>query len=264
MKKLLSLILVCMPLLCSAQNEWERPLSPAERLEQAKKAEAEAKKALKEEKKKAKEERKMQKRQGKDAGADKKEKKAVATTVKEKKPDVKREKIKDPKDEKYLADNAVPVVGDKVVYSLSLDVHGQRASDIYNRVYAYLDNLSQEENQIKSSIALVNKTEHIIAAKYNEWLDFSKSFIALDRTKFSYTIIAKCSDDHLDLTMERLSYNYEEDRETGFKSTAEKLITDEYAVNKKHTKLQPGTAKFRRKTIDRKDQIFNDIKSLFK
>lgn len=253
-----------MPLLCSAQSEWERPLSPAERLEQAKKAEAEAKKALKEEKKKAKEERKAEKKQGKNTSADKKEKKAAATVVKEEKNTVKAGKIKDAKDEKYLVENAVPVVDDKVVYSLSLDVRGQRASDIYNKVYSYLDKLSQEENQIKSSIALVNKSEYIIAAKYNEWLDFSRSFIALDRTKFSYTIIAKCSDGHLDLTMERLSYNYEEDRETGFKSTAEKLITDEYAVNKKHTKLQPGTAKFRRKTIDRKDQIFNDIKSLLK
>ena len=43
---------------------------------------------------------------------------------------------------------------------------------------------------------------------------------------------------------------------------AEEWITDKYAVNKKHTKLYPLSAKFRRKTIDRKDFIFNKFNTL--
>lgn len=264
MKKLLSLIILCMPLLCMAQNEWEKPLTPAERLEQAKKAETEAKKAMKAAKKAAKEERKKLKKQGVTTIEQERSEKTIVEQSRKETIAETSKKIKKAEDAKYLVANAVPVVDNKVVFDLTLNIPNQDAQSIYNKVFTYLDNLAQESNQLNSSVALVNKSEHVIAAKYTEWLDFTKSFLMLDRTKFSYTIIANCYDNRLDLSMMRLSYNYEEDRTTGFKSTAEQLITDEYAVNKKHTKLQPGIAKFRRKTIDRKDEIFDNIKSLFK
>jgi colicin import membrane protein len=46
--------------------------------------------------------------------------------------------------------------------------------------------------------------------------------------------------------------------------TAEEWITDKEAVNKKNTKLLPISGKFRRKTIDRKDFLFNKFESLLK
>ena len=123
-----------------------------------------------------------------------------------------------------------------------------------------LDAMAKKENQKNSGIILVNKEEHMIAAKYSEWLEFTKNFFILDRTEFNYTIIATCKDNHLTMTLERISYNYEENRETGFMLPAEKLITDEYALNKKKTKLMPMYSKFRKKTIDRKDEIFQEVK----
>ena len=80
----------------------------------------------------------------------------------------------------------------------------------------------------------------------------------------SYIIIANCSDNKLHTTLERISYAYEEDRSTGLKTSAENWITDKFAVNKKGTKLIPGSAKFRKKTIDRKDQIFQLIDNALK
>ena len=136
---------------------------------------------------------------------------------------------------------------------------GKTAQEIYDLAYVALDSLAHTEEQIKSNIALINRKEHMIAARYREWLEFSKSFIALDRTEFSYTMIAKCYDNKLHLTLSRISYNYEEGRSTGLKTTAEKWISDKQAVNKKRTKLIPGTAKFRKKTIDRKNAIFKYI-----
>jgi colicin import membrane protein len=65
------------------------------------------------------------------------------------------------------------------------------------------------------------------------------------------------------MTMGRISYRYDEERlKQVYK--AEEWITDEYAVNKKNTKLYPVSAKFRRKTIDRKDQIFETIRNVLK
>lgn len=264
MKKLLLFIILCMPLLCMAQNDWEKPLTPAERLEQAKQAEKEAKKAKKEAKKAAKEERKRQKEQGEIVEQKQKYEQVNPSEKQDKKAEVVPEKIKNSEDAKYLAPNAVPLVDNKIVFNLTLNLPQYDAQSIYDRVYNYLDKLAQEENQINSSIALVNKKEHVIAAKYTEWLDFQKSFISLDRTKFSYTIIVYCYDNRLEVSMKRLSYNYEEHRTNGFKASAEDLITDKKAVNKKKTKLLPGSAKFRRKTIDRKDELFDNIKQLFK
>lgn len=155
---------------------------------------------------------------------------------------------------------AVPEIDGKVVFTLDRDVPGMSADSIYNRVYAYMEMFIRQPNQHDiSRIALVNKSRHIIAARMKEDLVFSSSFLSLDRTVFNYMLIATCTDQHFHLTMDRLSYEYEMDRSTGFSETAEELITDKKAVNKKGTKLVRGVAKFRRKTIDRKDDVFEGI-----
>jgi colicin import membrane protein len=70
-----------------------------------------------------------------------------------------------------------------------------------------------------------------------------------------------CSDGEANVKMTRISYDYDTDRKP-VHYTAEEWITDKYAVNKKHTKLYPISGKFRRKTIDRKDFIFNKFNTL--
>lgn len=165
---------------------------------------------------------------------------------------------------KYL-DGAVTINSEgKVEFTLDTDANGKSADEIYNIVYQYMSELTQGENNIKSRMALVNKDQHIIANTMDEWLVFSNSFISLDRTEFKYNLVASIKDNHLTLTLERLNYIYEEDRSTGFKAPAEKVITDKYALNKKKTNLAKIFGKFRRLTIDRKDQIFNDLTALVK
>jgi len=255
MKKILIFLLFFMPSLSMAQSEWEKPMTAAEKLELAKKAEAESKKAKKEAQKALKEERKRIKKLKKSGVEISEADKAKAEKIFTQEP-------KSSKDKEYLKKDAVPEINGNVVFTLDIDVPGKTAQDIYDKVYTFLDKMSQEPNQIKSGIAIYNKKEYIVAAKYSEWLDFTKSFFILDRTEFNYTIIAKCQDGHLNMTLERISYNYEEGRENGFKASAETLISDKYAVNKKGTKLVPGSAKFRRKTIDRKNQIFDAVKGI--
>lgn len=165
-------------------------------------------------------------------------------------------------DPKYLAADAVPLVDGKVVFTLDEDVPGKSAQEIYDIVYATLEDMTKAENQFEESkIALVNKTEHVIAAKFREWLVFRSTALTLDRTVFNYTIIANCSDGHLNLTLSRISYAYELDRNdvSGMTTSAEEWITDKYAVNKARTKLRRHTGKFRQKTIDRKNIIFKTI-----
>ena len=221
MKKILISILLGVPMLGFAQSEWELPNA------------------------------------NKQTAPDntRKENKADSQNGKEAAP------MAEAKDWKYVRPNAVPESDGKVVFTDDMVFQSAPAQKIYEAAYATLDSLAHSEQQIQSGIALVNRKEHIIAARYTEWLEFSRSFISLDRTKFNYTIIATCSDNKLHLSLERISYSYEETRETGFKTNAENWIADKKALNKKRTKLLNGPSKFRKKTIDRKDEIFAYIKS---
>ena len=139
------------------------------------------------------------------------------------------------------------------------------ADSIYDKVYAVISEIVDEGKgsglQPQARIAAVNKAEHTIAARVKEWLVFTSNFISLDRTEFNYTLIARAKDGHVSVKMERISYAYEMNRKdaAGMKEKAEDWITDKHALNKKQTKLSPLSGKFRRKTIDRKDNIFQRV-----
>lgn len=174
--------------------------------------------------------------------------------------------VVDNPDEKYLV-GAVPEEDGRVQWALDVDIPGKSAEQIYDIVYKWLNGLTKEENQLEGScIALVNKKDHIIVATIKEWLVFRDSFLSLDRSKFFYTLVAECKDNHLTLKMNRLFYRYEEERrgQGGIAYKAEEWISDSKALNKKKTKLLPGSAKFRRKTIDRKDYLFENIEKTVK
>ena len=283
MKKLILTAMLIIPFCGNAQST----LTPQEQFEKAKKEAEVAKQAVKEAKRQAKLATKQTKQKRKETEDDfliKETKKTKIDTVQTTKntndnagwtvPPTLNKDITNSKrtkdsstttklnwkhDPKYLT-GAVPLNAEgKVVFTLDIDVPDKNAQQIYDRVYAYLNNMSQEGEQQGSRIVLVNQNEKAIVAKYTEWLTFSESFIALDRTLFSYTIISRCSDNHLQLTLERISYNYEKGHQGELKSKAENYITDQYALNKNRTSMINGPAKFRRKTIDRKNQIFENI-----
>lgn len=165
-------------------------------------------------------------------------------------------------DAKYLA-GAVPVVNGNVVFTLDKDVPGMSADQIYDKVRGVLAEVVAEPNQVKemSKVAVDDKASHTVGARLSEWLVFRKSALSLDQTLFNYQLIAKVSDGHLHLTMERMGYLYEMDRTDtkGMETKAEEWITDEWALNKKGNKLSKYSGKFRCKTIDRKDNIFGRV-----
>lgn len=167
-------------------------------------------------------------------------------------------------DPKYLTGAVSTNEEGKVEFVMNTDANGKSAQQIYNLVYNYLADLTQNSNNINSRVALVNPSEKIIANAMDEWLVFSSSFISLDRTEFRYQLVAKIADNSLQLTMSRLYYSYEEGRSTGFRDAAENIITDKYALNKKKNGLAKLFGKFRKGTIDRKDQIFSEIEALVK
>lgn len=193
---------------------------------------------------------------------------AIPTTVAKKKEEAKpvlmANGVELKEDPKYL-EGAVKLNQEgKVEFTLDTDANGKTAKQIYDIVYEYMSDLTQSDENIASRVALVNPNEYIIANSMDEWLVFSSSFISLDRSEFKYQLVAKIADNHLNLRLLRISYSYEEDRPTGFKAPAEQVITDKVALTKKKNDLAKIFGKFRKKTIDRKDQIFSEITTLVK
>lgn len=189
----------------------------------------------------------------------------VTEEVEEKKVEKTAEGVVLKEDPKYLA-GAIQLNADgKVEFVLDTQANGKSADEIYNIVFQYMSKLIKNEQNINSRIALVNrnnKNEQIIACIMDEWFVFNQSFFSLDRSETKYQLVATISDNHLHLSMTRIVFNYEEGRSTGFKEPAENVITDKYALTKKKNDLAKIYGKFRRGTIDRKDQIFNDLTKL--
>lgn len=172
------------------------------------------------------------------------------------------EQPKENPDAKYLVPNAVPEVDGKVVFQTTLTAEGKTADEIYDILLQQLTKMTTEPNQIAGSVVVQNdREEHKAGAIFHEWLVFKDLALSLDRTQMNFQLHVTTADGKAEVSIDHITYDYDLERKPQH-YTAEEWITDKNAVNKKHTKLYPISAKFRRKTIDRKDFIFNKFNSL--
>lgn len=178
-------------------------------------------------------------------------------------PEANEQGVKANPDQKYL-EGAVPVVDGRVTFRTEISAPGKSADQIYAILHSYLARMAKDPNQTEQSrIALADSVKHFLCGSYQEWLVFKSTALVLDRTRFIYNIIAECSDGKATISLTRIAYFYDEERNPQtFK--AEEWITDEYGLKKNRQKLSRISGKFRRKTIDRKDYLFNKFASLLK
>jgi colicin import membrane protein len=165
-------------------------------------------------------------------------------------------------DQKYLA-GAVPEVDGKVVFKTTVDAPGKSAQQVYDIVLDYMKKLVHEPNQFEQSRVVLEDKGRQVGATLQEWLVFKSTALQLDRTRLLYNLIVDCADGKADVTMSRINYIYDEERDPQH-YVAEEWITDKWGLNKKQTKLARVSGKFRRKTIDRKDFLFNKFAELLK
>jgi len=162
-------------------------------------------------------------------------------------------------DRPYLA-GAVPEVDGKVEYNVDVELPGKSDQQIYDLAMTALDNLAHDANQkATSKVALINRDEKKIVAKYDEWMVFANKILELDRTEFSYVIEAECVDGCMHLKIFRLRYEYGSGKYS-LNASADDVITDRLMLTKDGTQLKKTNAKFRRKTVDRVNDIINTIK----
>ncbi len=170
-----------------------------------------------------------------------------------------RNKEKKVIDKKYL-EGACPEVNGKVQWDKTINVPGKSAQQIYDSMMTFMQAFCRSNGMTdKSKVAVVNKVDHEIGATMQEWLVFENRPLSLDQTKFNYQLIVRCYDGRCAISMRNMSYIYEEDRGGGA-FPAEDMLSDAEALNKEKDGFQKGgVRKFRTKTIDRKDQIFQTI-----
>ena len=158
-------------------------------------------------------------------------------------------------DQKYL-EGAVPVVDGQVVFETTIKAHGKTGKQIYDIMLNQLQQLTQGPEQFEqSSVTLQNADQLQIVGNYQEWLVFKNKPLNLDRTRLFYHLFVDCRDGEATVKMTRIVYLYDEERDPQT-YYANEWITDRYGLNKKKTKLARVSGKFRRKTIDRKDYLF--------
>lgn len=161
--------------------------------------------------------------------------------------------------QKNYLKGAVPVVNGAVVFEQSYTAQGKTKQQIYDSLLVFTQKLVAADDRKTQSRIMENDVDKgIIVANVEETLYFKKTKWVTDATRFYYHLIFECSDNKFKATMQRIRYIYEPERNfnNGNPINAEEWITDEHAFKKNGVELSRATGKFRRKTIDRKDELF--------
>lgn len=161
-------------------------------------------------------------------------------------------------EERYLA-GAVPVKDGKVVFSKEINRATLSQGQIYDILLKWAQSNFNSEN---SRIVYSNETKGELAIVGEDYLIFSSTALALDRTLMSYRMTIKCENHACLLEIGGIRYKYDVSyQQEPEKYLAEEWITDKLALNKDQDKLSRITGKFRRKTIDFVDKTFESAAS---
>ena len=166
---------------------------------------------------------------------------------------------------KYLK-GAVPEENGIVTFKKSFSVPGKSEAELRETMRQYVNQLVDNSIPAPGNYArIMEDSEAGITARVCEWMVFKKKPFNLDRTRFRYQITANVSGQRITISISNITYYYNEDMETmnGMIFKAEEWISDKEALNKTQTKLYPKSGKFRCKTVDRAEEIFDEAMDLF-
>lgn len=165
----------------------------------------------------------------------------------------------------YLA-GKVPVVNGMVTFEKTVNAPGLSKAQIFEKALQYVNTLVESsEHPDYSRITSQSSDDGAIAASVTEFMYFKKKKWETDYSHFRYQYLIQCSDGKADIKIQRLSYVYDEERNAsnaGF--SAEEMITDENAIKPGGKLLRKTEGKFRMKTIDRIQQLFDETESAIK
>ena len=160
---------------------------------------------------------------------------------------------------KYL-EGAITFKDDKITFEDEIKVPTMTKDELYKSMLEWAEKRFVSDNKLTSRVVYTNEENGEIVASAEEYIVFSSSALSLDRTRIYYHFYIQVENGTCHLTMSRIRYWYDENRDGGERYSAEEWITDDMALNKKKTKLAPICGKFRRETIDLKDELFSSAR----
>ena len=153
---------------------------------------------------------------------------------------------------------AVPVVNGKVAFEEVIQAEGLSAEEIETRVNEWIKRRLTKPTVI-SSRRFDSEQPNTTIIKSEEYIVFKNTFLVLSRARIYYYLTITAEDGQCTFNMSRITYWYDdEDEKGGIKMKAENWITDEMAFNKKG-RLKKFEGKFRRKTIDLKELLIEEL-----
>lgn len=159
---------------------------------------------------------------------------------------------------KYLS-GAVPTENGKVVFTKEINAPGLSKAQVYDIALKWLDT-TLKENKNKSSIVYKNEEEGQVAGISEHYLVFKSSTFSLDRATAQYRILLTVQPGKCNIEINSIKYLYNgSQKSVPDKYAAEDLITDEMALNKAGTKMYNMPGKFRMKTVDNAEALFNSL-----
>lgn len=166
-------------------------------------------------------------------------------------------------DERYLA-GAVPTVNGYVQFDRTFTVNNSSKAAIMDslRNYVQKELVDGEEQLPQARLTEVSVDSGIIAASIEEYMYFKRTNWQIHRVRFYYQLVLNVNDNGFTASMRRLHYRYDPEVTAGEfdeDRRAENWITDDAALSKDGQKLQRISGKFRKFTIDRKNEIFRGL-----
>ena len=175
-------------------------------------------------------------------------------------------------DRSVYMQGAVPEFNGKVVFNKHIEAAGKSKSDLYKKMlqwasfrfnpeteYGKWPNADYFKNTEYARVLKAEEENGLLKIQGNEDMIFTNKALAKDMAVASYILTLTCTDGGIDVEMSNISYTYSLS-DTPERIEAEDWITDKEAFNKKG-QLSKGSGKFRVKTIDLKDRLFEEIEA---
>lgn len=160
-------------------------------------------------------------------------------------------------DESKYMTGAVPVVDGKVVFSKEIQAPNLSKQQIFDAALKWANSRFKTEKGNWGRMAYSNAEEGQIACYGSEYIVFADKTFSLDRAKMNYRVNLVCTPGRCKVEISSIYYIYPEDSQD--RLAAEEWITDEQAMNKDRTKLIKRIAKFRIKTVDLVDGLYEGV-----
>ena len=152
----------------------------------------------------------------------------------------------------------IPIVNGKVTFETRIEAKGLTAAQVEEKANQWI-----KERYVKPTVLSVQRYDSgkpgTTIIKGEEYIVFRNTFLVLSRARIYYYLTLTAGDGYCNFNLSRITYWYDdEDEKGGIKMIAEEWITDDNAITKKG-KMRKFPAKFRRKTIELKEQLIEGL-----